>query len=54
MTPMDTCRDTCFFRQTLLTCIAERHALSVLPGAAAEILDLAQSNLDRLRHQLAV
>jgi hypothetical protein len=23
MTPMDTCRDTCFFRQTLLACMAD-------------------------------
>ena len=54
MTPMDTCRDTCFFRQTLLDGMAERHVLSVLPSAAAEILDLAQSDLDRLRHQLGI
>src|SRR6185436_2686613 len=30
MTPMDTCRDTCFFRQTLLAGMAERHVLSKL------------------------
>jgi len=53
MTPMDTCRDTCFFRQTLLAGMAERHVRSILPSAAAEILDLLQSSLDRLRHQLA-
>jgi hypothetical protein len=54
MTPMDTCRDTCFFRQTLLACMVERHVLSILPSAAAQILDLAQNDLDRLRHELAV
>src|ERR1700755_2233722 len=30
MTPMDTCRDTCFFRQTLLAGMAQRHVLSIL------------------------